>query len=42
MSFFAGKINFNEDYKCVARDDPSGVPTRMSFDGLGVAILTIF
>ena len=42
MSFFAGKINFNEDYKCVKMIDPTGTPTRMSFDGIGVAILTIF
>lgn len=34
MSFFAGKINFNDDYKCVPRDDPTGVPTRKNFDGI--------
>jgi hypothetical protein len=42
MSFFAGKINFNEDHQCVARDDPTGRPTRKSFDALGTSVLTIF
>ena len=38
MSFFAGKIRFDDD----GNADPNGTPVREGFDNLGMAFLTIF